>query len=230
MTGSAAASAIVITGASEQDRSASLAPIQNQTKDPGMTSVMLRMRAATNAIHEKFDSQLCIARSDAGQQDYLDFICLMWGWLVPFENLLWNQEWPEDMHAGERNGKVDWLMRDIIACSEQGEVIHPRRSNAVPDMSTLAKRFGVAYVIEGAQMGGQVLRKTLGSRLSPGQFRWLQGYGEQTGARWTAFRKSAEQHLVAEHDMAEAAASACLTFASLEQWFQHAGMLDHTKK
>lgn len=190
-----------------------------------MTSVMLRMREATHAIHEKFDTQLHISHSDAGKQEYLDFICLMWGWLVPFENLLWNQEWPAEIDPASRNGKVRWLEQDILACSD-GEILHPRRSAHVPKMDTLARRFGTAYVIEGAQMGGQVLLKTLGKRMLPGQFRWLEGYGDEVGAKWTRFRKSAEQHLVSEEDIAEAAQAARETFESLEQWFQRAGMID----
>ena len=98
------------------------------------------------------------------------------------------------------------------------------RSPYMPPMDTLAERFGVAYVIEGAQMGSQVLRKTMGPALAPWPARWLAGYGDTVGSKWIAFRKSAESHLLSAPDIAIASASARATFESLDGWFKKAGM------
>jgi heme oxygenase len=192
----------------------------------GAAGAMARMREATQPIHDRFDSQLRIAHADAGLREYLDFICLMWGWLAPFEELLWNRQWPDDIDAAGRNGKARWLTQDIVACSDRATFDGLARCDSLPAMDTLARRFGVAYVIEGAQMGGQVLRRTLGKRLAPQQIRWLEGYGDEVGRKWNAFRKSAEKHLDSEADIAQAAQSARDTFESLERWFAHAGALD----
>ena len=53
-----------------------------------------------------------------------------------------------------------------------------------------ARAWGVAYVIEGSRLGGQVLYRRLAEPLAPHPLRYLQGAGGQTGARWRAFLES----------------------------------------
>jgi heme oxygenase len=185
---------------------------------------MHEMRLASAAIHHSFEQRLAITRVDAGPAEYLAFVCAMWGWLAPFERQLWALDWPSELMPESRDGKRRWLECDIRAGfgTEFGPGVVPEiaRSPHRPKMDTLAERFGVAYVIEGAQMGSQVLRKTMGPALHPWPARWLAGYGNTVGSKWLAFRASAEQHLQSPADMALAAASARSTFESLDGWFQ----------
>ena len=185
-----------------------------------MSSVMHEMRLASAAIHHSFEQRLAITRADAGQAEYLAFVCAMWGWLTPFEQQLWSLDWPAELMSGSRDGKRKWLECDIRAGFGEGMVPEIARSPHMPKMDTLAERFGVAYVIEGAQMGSVVLRKKMGPALHPWPARWLAGYGDTVGSKWLAFRTSAENHLLSRADIALAAASARATFESLDGWFQ----------
>ena len=58
---------------------------------------------------------------------------------------------------------------------------HPSRANSD------AFGWGIAYVIEGSQLGGQVLYRRLVDAMAPHPLAYLQGAGRGTGARWTAF-------------------------------------------
>lgn len=184
---------------------------------------MSEMRRASTAIHHSFEQRLAISKPDAGPKQYLAFVCAMWGWLSPFERQLWSLDWPAEVVPESRDGKRKWLECDIRAGFGEGMVPAIARSRYRPKMDTLAERFGIAYVIEGAQMGSLVLRKTMGPALHPWPARWLAGYGDTTGSKWHAFRTSAEHHLHSPADMALAAASARATFESLDRWFQETG-------
>jgi heme oxygenase len=116
------------------------------------------------------------------------------------------------------------LRRDLAAAgmSEDGIAALPLAQDQ-PPMRTPAQRFGVAYVLEGAQLGSQVLSRTLGPRLAPWPAHWLAGYGEQASQRWASFRKLAEHHLASESERDDAAHAARCAFRTLSAWFRERG-------
>ena len=182
------------------------------------------LRQATHDIHADFESRLKIALPSAQRHDYRLFIEAMWGWLFPFEHTLWQAAWPDDMHAEQRDGKCTWLRHDMLGAGLSDSDI-----GALPlvhctlDLESSASRFGVAYVLEGAQLGSQVLLRRLGDRLAPWPTRWLIGYGEACGTNWRQFMQSANVHLADEATASRAAASARATFLSLQTWFVQRG-------
>lgn len=186
---------------------------------------MQAMRLASADIHHSLDKSLAITRADAGQAEYMAFVCAMLGWLAPFEQLLWSKEWPAEMEPAARDGKRKWLECDILAGEGQEKLSGVPRSQVIPKMDTLAECFGVAYVLEGAQMGSQVLRKTLGATLHPLPAGWLTGYDDTVAAKWNVFRNSADRHLTTDHAISAASASALATFKSLDNWFRKTGII-----
>ena len=185
---------------------------------------MLIMREATRAIHDDFETGLKVGRPDAGREDYLSFISAMYGWLSPFEARLWQAEWPPTLAAQARGQKSAWLECDLRAAGWDDAAI--AALPLAPDtllLDTPARRFGVAYVMEGAQLGSQLLAKTLKPKLAPWPARWLSGYGENASAYWLSFRKEAELALNDARAQAEAGAAAAAAFRSLADWFQARG-------
>lgn len=182
------------------------------------------LRQATHDIHADFESRLKIALPSAQRHDYRLFIEAMWGWLSPFEHILWQAEWPADMYAERRDGKRAWLRHDMLGAglSDSDIAALPWLPCAL-DLHSSASRFGVAYVLEGAQLGSQVLLRRLGDRLAPWPTRWLVGYGEACGSNWRQFVQSANHHLADETAASHAAASARATFLSLQTWFIQRG-------
>lgn len=60
-----------------------------------------------------------------------------------------------------------------------------------PSGASAAYRWGVAYVVEGSQLGGAVLYKRLAQQLAPHPLRYLRGAGEAgPGPRWRAFMEA----------------------------------------
>jgi heme oxygenase len=185
---------------------------------------MLALRDATRAIHDDFENRLQVARPDAGPAEYLVFISAMYGWLHPFEQDLWGASWPDGMDAAARGQKSAWLERDLRAAGmDARDIARLPRAPDSPPLASLAQRLGVAYVMEGAQLGSQVLARTLGPKLAPWPAHWLSGYGAHAAAYWLSFRKQAEHCLADQAARAEAANAATLAFRTLADWFRAQG-------
>ena len=189
-----------------------------------MASAMQALRDATREIHDHFETRLRIAAPDAGRADYLAFISAMYGWLQPFEAQLWRAGWPARMDPVARSHKAAWLEADLRAAGLDDDAIAQLpRALVTVQLDSAAQRIGTAYVLEGAQLGSQLLSRTLKPRLEPWPARWLSGYGEQASGYWLAFRKEAESQLVDEARRAEAAAAARAAFSALAVWFRERG-------
>ena len=189
-----------------------------------MSLAMLALREATRGIHDDFESGLRIAAPDAGRDDYLVFIGAMYGWLQPFEARLWQAGWPAYMAPEARSQKSRWLETDLRAAGlDDAAIARLPRAGSALQLGSAAQRIGTAYVLEGAQLGSQLLSRTLGPRLAPWPARWLAGYGEQASVCWLAFRKEAELQLADDAARAEAAAAARAAFSALAGWFRERG-------
>jgi heme oxygenase len=189
-----------------------------------MSSAMQALREATRDIHDDFETGLGIAASDAGRDDYLVFISAMYGWLQPFEAGLWQAGWPAQLEPEVRSCKRSWLEADLRAAGlDDAAIARLPRAACALQLDSVAQRIGVAYVLEGAQLGSQLLSRTLKPRLAPWPARWLAGYGEQAASYWLAFRRFAELQLADEVARVEAAAAARGAFGGLAGWFRERG-------
>lgn len=178
------------------------------------------MRSATRTLHEQLESTLTVARPGAGRDDFVHYLQDMWGWLSCFEVPLWQAEWPAEIDAGHRDGKLAWIESDLRAAGLTPAAIASLPVAAYrPMLDTPARRFGVAYVIEGAQLGTRVLARRFEAVLGGWMPRWLQGYGEDQARYWRSFTACAENMLDGHDERREAAAAAAEAFASLAAWF-----------
>ncbi|MEC4717946.1 biliverdin-producing heme oxygenase [Noviherbaspirillum sp. CPCC 100848] len=178
------------------------------------------LRAATRDAHERLEHDLQVARPDASRDDYLHYLQDLRGWMLPFDAALWSAAWPAAMEAQARAGKLDWIDCDLRAAGMSQDAIHALpEAGFTPDLATLPARFGIAYVIEGAQLGTKVLAKALAPKLAPWSPRWLAGYGESNAKKWRTFVECLESSLASMEAQRVAAMAAADAFASLADWF-----------
>lgn len=183
------------------------------------------IRAGTRDAHAALESTLEIAKAHSGEQEYFRYIGAVLGWLEPLEAELWQGPWPAVVMPGERRDKSAWIvsdLRDRGLTDEQVSAIP--RCHGVPPLRSAAERFGAAYVVEGAQLGGRALLKELGPRLAPRRVRWLEGYGAETAARWRVFLTALEEELGDAAEARVAAETARRTFAWVHSWFAARGV------
>lgn len=183
------------------------------------------IRAATADAHRRLESTLEIGRAEAGEGAYVRYLEAVLGWLAPLEPLLWSGPWPAPVAAPARDGKVAWAEADLRARGRSDRQLSALpRQRALPPLTSLAQSFGVAYVVEGAQLGGQVLLRRLGPRLAPRPTRWLEGYGAESGARWRSFAAALGACLRDPEQARSAAEAARRTFELVHGWFALQGV------
>lgn len=175
------------------------------------------LRAATRDAHRSLEQTLAITKPNASRTEYINYVAALYGWLSPFEAKLWSSSWPEGLNASKRQGKCAWLAEDLTTAGIDGTKIP--HCGFAPDLSKLPSRIGIAYVIEGAQLGTKVLSKTLGPRLDGWAPRWLQGYGSGTAENWREFLVFIENTLQTKGERQMAATAAIAGFTSLATWF-----------
>ncbi|HEU4852145.1 MAG TPA: biliverdin-producing heme oxygenase [Telluria sp.] len=187
------------------------------TPSPALDS----LRASTALAHARLESQLAVAAPGATRATYLEYIQDMHGWLRAFEQQLWSAPWPAEVEAASRAGKLEWIECDLASAGIPAAGISalPRPAFA-PDLARQASRFGLAYVIEGSQLGTKELGRRLRAQLGDWEPRWLQGYGAATGSKWRGFLHALERHVRTPQEINEACAAAAAGFASLAEWFE----------
>ena len=107
--------------------------------------------------------------------------------------------WPGgfDMRAGHRSALLE---RDLAWLHARGAIPHESLDVAAASSAgvtpTLPEAIGIAYVLEGASLGGQVILRHLGPRLGISATEgasFYAGEGAGTGRRWRAFGAMVDQ-------------------------------------
>lgn len=188
------------------------------------TDPLQALRHATAARHAELDASLPIAREDATLAHYAAHLTALAGWLqvvtpelaalqhvtpgfsfTPPERLGFLRSDLADMPSA-----TPWPPQSAGArtCIAQALARHPGQEDAV--------RWGLAYVVEGSQLGGQVLYRHLAGRLAPHPLRYLQGQGAGTGTRWKTFLGLLRAQLASAPAQAAACDGAVAAFAGLQ--------------
>lgn len=191
---------------------------------PSSPSALDALRLATRSLHERLEGSLRITAPGAGLEDYRQYLVSLWGWHVAVEERLWEQAWPPAMQAARRRTKLDRMARDLhhLGIDDAARAALPRMQPA-PALDDEATRYGVAYVIEGSQLGVRALGRSLAPRLGGWEPVWLQGYGADTAQQWKNFIGCLEAAVTTEAQRRRAASAAAAAFESLAAWIETGG-------
>lgn len=145
------------------------------------------LRQATSYLHAAVDAGMPLSVPSPSLADYHAHLCLLRDWVRLLQALPGTTE--------RLAAETQALNTDIEACERLRAAASPAPAQdvdaAAPVAETAEQReacaWGVAYVIEGSRLGGQVLYRRLAEPLAPHPLRYLQGAGAQTGAHWRAF-------------------------------------------
>jgi len=171
------------------------------------------LRAATSERHERLDSGLPLSGPAPDLQDYAQHLTLVRDWLAPL------QAWLDGFDDGPQKvlPALERLASIDADLNEPGmpPLAAPSIPDAWPHDASAAYRWGVAYVIEGSQLGGKVLYGKLAGRLAPHPLRYLRGANDGPGPRWRAFMLALKEHVSSPDEIADACAGACAAFDSI---------------
>lgn len=157
------------------------------------------LRRATAHLHARVDASVPLAKPTPTLADYRDHLRLLRDWTAALRAL------PVD--PARLDAQAAALVQDIADCDRllgDGPSTAPSTVIAAAHPAIDAPAafgWGIAYVIEGSQLGGQVLYRRLAEALAPHPLAYLQGSGRGTGARWTVFLAELRAHVGTEAEI-----------------------------
>jgi heme oxygenase len=176
-----------------------------------MAGVLEALRAATASRHEMLDGGLPLAHQHAGLAEYAQHLQLLRDWLAPLN--AWLAQFDDGPQGADGLPPVDRIALLEADLLEPGMILRaPLPVQPWPVHASAAYRWGVMYVVEGAQLGGAVLYQRLHATLAPHPLRYLRGDPAGPGPRWRAFMLALKEHVTTSEEIAEACAGACGAF------------------
>ena len=177
--------------------------------------VLAALRHATAARHERLDSALPLSAPGATLADYASHLHLLRDWLLPLQGWLSGYsdgpQGPAGLMPAAHLALIEADLADPMLAAHDGAAHPPLVS--WPEGASAAYRWGVAYVVEGSQLGGAVLYKRLAGQLAPHPLRYLRGAGEEgPGPRWRAFMLALRAQVTTPQASSEACLGACDAF------------------
>jgi len=178
------------------------------------TDVMAALRTATASRHERLDSGLPLSAPLPTLADYAAHLRMVRDWLAPLE--AWLAGFADGPQAEPSLPPAARLALIDADLREPGMPDLPARAAASwPLDASAAYRWGVAYVIEGSQLGGAVLYGNLVGPLAPHPLRYLRGDDAGPGPRWRAFMLALRRHVTSPEQIADACAGANAAFDAI---------------
>jgi heme oxygenase len=180
-----------------------------------MHSLLKSLKTETIELHDEVMSYVPLLNVDLNLDQYRSHLKRMISLYAPLEaNLL-----VAIAHLGDPFGlsirlKSDWLRSDLFALDVSEAEINTLSSQLECEaVLTMPEFIGTLYVLEGSTLGGQVIRRSLLTRLpfAAKAMRFYTGYGDRTATLWGTFRTIA-QNLVTEQDIPASVSSAKATF------------------
>ena len=177
------------------------------------TDVLAALRAATSERHERLDSGLPLSGPTPDLDDYARHLTLVRDWLAPL------QVWLDGFRDGPQAVLAPLERLPLIDADldEPGMPVVRGAStpHAWPLDARAAYRWGVAYVIEGSQLGGAVLYRQLAERFAPHPLRYLRGVPQGPGPRWREVMLALRAQVTTSEDIEQACAGACAAFDAI---------------
>jgi heme oxygenase len=93
----------------------------------------------------------------------------------------------------------------------------------LPQINSGASCLGILYVLEGATLGGQILRREISARLgleADNGAAFLDVYGAATGRRWRDFMEYLGSRPMDADERKAVVAAAHTTFSCFERWLE----------
>ncbi len=180
---------------------------------PVISPVLSALRANTKEKHRVLDTSMPLAKPEADWFDYIEHLQILAAWMIPLEHWLAEHcDGPQGKQAPAFIRYSDLITSDLI---EAGALRNHYVDMATwPRQKNAAYRWGISYVIEGSQLGGEFLYKRLSSRLAPRKLGYLQN--KQSG-RWPAFLQALATSVITPQDIDTACAGAKDAFDALLQ-------------
>ena len=196
--------------------------MHSQAPDGGVPSLLEALRTGTALLHVALEKRLPFFTEYLDTDWFRRLLQAYYGFYGPMEAALYDCELIPDGYDTELRVKTPTLLSDLLALGLNDMAINDLpRCTQLPLLDTPAACLGALYVLEGATLGGQVLRREMAQRLdldadNGGAF--LNVYGPETGRRWKDFLDYLGHQPLDAPAKQHAVDAARSTFRCFEQW------------
>ncbi|MGY2136790.1 biliverdin-producing heme oxygenase [Pseudomonas reactans] len=194
--------------------------MHSQAHDVGAPSLLEALRTGTALLHVALEKRLPFFSERLDTDWYVRLLEAYYGFYQPVESALYDSGLIPDGFDTALRVKTPTLVCDLNALGAPAISTLPRCTE-LPTFNTPAACLGALYVLEGATLGGQVLRREMTQRLNVnadngGAF--LNIYGVETGRRWKDFLDYLGDQPLDAPARQRAVDAARSTFSCFEQW------------
>ena len=182
---------------------------------------MLQLREATRLAHARIEGSLPLLDPKLTRARYVSVVEALFGFYVGLEPRVVISAGPHAAYIElGRRAKTPLLLLDLHALGKTSvETAAIPHCPDLPFPVTPSHALGVLYVLEGATLGGQVIRRSLRNALELGVDNgaaFFAGYGDETKAMWLRFSEHVDRSRALDSEAM--IASAIDTFEKLRCW------------
>lgn len=152
-----------------------------------------------------------LAKPEADYTDYIDHLGILLSWIAPLEQ--WLSRF-NDGPQGQAAPAFIYYSNAIAADLAEAKIESTSSPHLAqwPKHKDAAYRWGISYVIEGSQLGGEFLYNRLAARLAPHTLSYLQ---KKTPGRWSEFLQAMALEVSEPQHISAACAGAIDAFDAL---------------
>jgi heme oxygenase len=153
--------------------------------------ILGKLKEATREQHENLENTVDVMNQMFSMDNYRTLLKKFYRFYSAIEPELARLEWTTVGYNFNDRLKVEKLATDLENLGMSAEEISKMSKwDHLPKLDSYAEAFGSLYVIEGATLGGQIIKRHLSEHLNltpenGGLF--FNGYGQQTGQMWKEF-------------------------------------------
>lgn len=198
--------------------------MQAKAREVYVPLVLQDLRAGTAELHVALEKRLPFFSDSLDANAFERLMQAYYGFYLPLESaLLDSGSIPVDFDLAPRL-KAQTLLNDLQALGLTAETIaRLPLCQSLPVIDSSATCLGVLYVLEGATLGGQILRREIASRLrlnADNGAAFLDIYGAATGRRWRDFIEYLGSRSLDAGEREAVVAAAQTTFSCFERWLE----------
>ena len=196
--------------------------MHSQAHDVGAPPVLEALRSGTALLHVALEKRLPFFSPQLDHDGYRRLLHAYYGFYKPLEATLNDSGLIPAGFDQVLRVKTPTLLMDLHALGLDDQAIASLPlCSSLPPLDTPAACLGALYVVEGATLGGQILRREMARRLGLGADNggaFLNVYGAETGRRWKDFLNYLSHVPLDAHAKLRAVNAARSTFSCFEQW------------
>jgi heme oxygenase len=182
------------------------------------------LRDQTRHLHEQVERTVDLPARLRSVAHYASLLARFFGFYAPLEERLAGVGGYDAVGLDLAARRKTHLLRADLTTLGLGaaDIDSLARCDDLPVVSDLSSALGCLYVLEGATLGGQIVRRQAPAQLglTPGSgCSFFASYGERVGPMWQEFCRTLGQYAAATPGADErVVAAAAGTFGSLDRW------------